>query len=184
MQFSTFKFARLFLAMFALALVSYSCEKENLDVINEEVILEEEVGEFTPKMTLSISGTTTEIDAFASYCEASDGSVFLTVSNNVLLLDTLIASEEFAIDDFLIYYASDAGEGQETSLGGAVFSDTVDGNAITSVILGPGEVSIDEANSEFVTGSMTGTFTLGSGEVVDYSVEFSAEVVEESPWCD
>ncbi len=174
-------FGKISLLALVFVIIFTSCEKENVDVIEEEVI--EEVA---PIMAITIAGTTTEFDAVAAYCSSEDGRVFLQVSNNADLLGTPVQVEDFQIDDFLIFYVTDGSS--EFTLGGAAFEDTISGTTTigTAVILddSAANVVIDEASTEeIVIGSMAGLFTLQNGEEAEYSVEFTAEVIQESPWC-
>ena len=177
MKLSISKISKLSFLAFALAFFFASCEKDNFDIIEEEV-----VETIEPVLALSMNGTTAEYDAYATYCAGDDGSVFFNVSNNQVLLDTALLVDDFMVNDFLIYYASD---GTETiTIGGAVFTEDFGGFPLTSVILDADAViTIEEANEEYVKGSMTGVFQLFSGDEVEYSVEFIAEVVAASPWC-
>ncbi|MBX2929942.1 MAG: hypothetical protein KF852_19060 [Saprospiraceae bacterium] len=177
MKLSISKVSKLSLFAFVFTLFFASCEKENFDVVDEVV-----VDTVVPKMALTMNGATTEYNAYATYCAGDDGSVFFNVSNNQLLLDTLIISDDFMVNDFLIYYANDGTE--VITLGGAAFTEDLGGVEITSVVLdAEAIITIEEANSEYVQGSMSGVFRLLSGAEVPYSVEFTAEVVDVSPWC-
>lgn len=178
MKLSILKFSKLFSFAFAFTLFFASCEKENFDVVEEEV-----VETIESVMALTMNGVTTEYDAYATYCAGDDGSVFLSVSNNQVLLDTVLLFDDFMVNDFLIYYGNDGVE--VTTIGGATFTEDIGGTPFTSVVLdGEAVIIIEEANDQFVQGSMTGVFQLFSGDEVNYSVEFTAEVVEISPWCD
>lgn len=177
MKLSISKISKLSFFAFAFTLFFASCEKENFDVVDEVV-----VDTVVPIMALTMNGATTEYNAYATYCTGDDGSVFFNVSNNQLLLDTLIISDDFMVNDFLIYYANDGTE--VITLGGAAFTEDLGGFEITSVVLdAEAIITIEEANSEYVQGSMSGVFRLFSGAEVPYSVEFTAEVVDVSPWC-
>lgn len=155
-----------------------SCEKDNVDFVKKEV-----VDTFNPIMKVTIGNDTKEYNAYATYCTNDDGLVFFNVSNNQLLLDTTIIVEDFVVNDFLIYYTGNGID--EFTIGGATFTENFEGSEFTSVILdGEAVVTILEASNEYVTGSMTGVFQLFSGEEVDYSVEFTAKVVNVSPWCE
>jgi hypothetical protein len=168
-----FKFA---LCMFAFTFFMTSCSKENVEVIEEEVVV------IQPIMALTVNGVTTEYDAFAAYCN-ENGKEYLQVSNNQLLLGGELIAEDFQLNDFLIMYGAD---GTDTStLGGAAFEDVVGGTTMTAIVLdGAATITIDEANSELAEGSMTGTFNLPSGVTADYTVTFTAEVIQVSTQCD
>jgi hypothetical protein len=154
-----------------------SCTKENIDVVKEEV-----VGPFNSGMTVSFRGVVAEYDAFATYCSDDDGNVFLNVSNNEALLDTVILSDDFEINDFLVYYANDGEE--VVSIGGAAFAEDIGGIEITAFVLdAQATIVIEEANDQYVKGSMEGVFTTFTGNQYPYTIEFTAEVVAVAPWC-
>jgi hypothetical protein len=191
MKRSFLKIAQLALFTFALSLFFVSCEKESLDIVDKEPETEEEVTDPIEEveaptdfvMAITIGNSTMEYDAFATYCEGEDGVMYLSVSNNAALLDTVILSDAFQLNDFLLYFANDGNE--VASLGGAAFEETLAGEPIVSVIFDAeaAEITITEANAQFVQGTMTGIFELLSGDQVDYSVEFTAEVVSVFPFC-
>ena len=166
----------LFLAVATLFLFT-SCEKDNVDVVKEEI-----VEPFNSTMIVTFRGVTTEYDALATYCSDGQGRVFLNVSNNEELLDSVVLSDAFNINDFLIMYEMDGAE--VNSIGGAAFAENLGGTEITSVALdAQATVVIEEANSEFVKGSMQGVFTTFLGNQYPYSIEFAAEVIAVAPWC-
>lgn len=171
-------FLKFTFCIFTLAIFMTSCSKEE----NKEIIEEQVIETVEPILLITINGVTNEYNAYASYCN-DNGKEFLQVSNNQLLLDTTLIVENFQVDDFLLFYTSD-GE-NEFALGGATFEDDFNGTPITSVILDAeaAEITIDEITSEYAKGSMTGEFTLLNGNTAPYSVEFTAEIVEVSPWC-
>jgi hypothetical protein len=153
-----------------------SCKKENADVIKEEVI-----GTVAPKMKIKIGNREFEHNAYATYCNAN-GKVFFNVSNNQVLLDTAVLSSDFKVDDFLINYEKQGT--QVNALGGASFTENIGGTNIVSVVFDPSAtITITDANSQYVKGSMTGSFRLLSGALAPYSVEFTAKVIRVSPWC-
>jgi hypothetical protein len=165
-------------SFFALAFTFFlvSCKKENSDVVKEEV-----VENIVSKMTIKIGSRTIETNAFATYCSAN-GKVFFNVSNNQVLLDTALLSSDFRVDDFLINYGK-VGT-QVSTIGGASFTENIGGTNVTSVVFDPAAtITITEANSQYVKGSMTGVFQLLSGNQATYSVQFIARVVRVSPWC-
>jgi hypothetical protein len=150
-----------------------SCKKENSDVVKEEVV--------ETLMKIKIGSRTIEQNAYATYC-AANGKVFFNVSNNKVLLDTALLSSDFKVDDFLINYEKEGT--QVSTLGGASFTENIGGTNITSVVFDPAAtITITEANSQYVKGSMTGAFQLLSGAQATYSVEFNARVIRTSPWC-
>jgi hypothetical protein len=166
------------LSFFAFVLTFFftSCQKENYDIVEENV-----VGTVVPKMKITIGSRTIEHNAYATYC-AKNGKVFFNVSNNQVLLDTAVVSSDFRVDDFLINYEK-LGT-QVSTIGGASFTENIGGTSITSVVFDPAAViTIAEANDQYVKGSMTGVFQLLSGGQVNYSVEFTAIVIRVSPWC-
>lgn len=153
-----------------------SCQKDNYDEVKEEV-----VETIVPKMKIQIGSRTIEHNAYATYC-AANGKIFFNVSNNQVLLDTAVLSNDFKVDDFLIFYAKEGT--QVSTLGGASFTENIGGTPITSVVFDPAAtITIAEASAQTVKGSMTGNFQLLSGNQVPYSVEFTARVVRVSPWC-
>jgi hypothetical protein len=172
-------FSKNALIVFILALSTFfvACEEENHDAIVET----EEPIEVETSMKITLRGSTTTVDAFASYCEDND-RVFLAVSNKEELLDTALTLDQFEADDFLLYFAKD--ESGVASIGGAAFADTLGGTAITSTVLdAAANINIIEANSDIARGNMDGSFALPSGAVEPYSVEFVADVVQTSPFC-
>ena len=164
-----FKFV---VCLFAVATIVSSCAKENKDVI------EETVEDINPVLLITINGVTNQYDAYAAYCN-DNGVEALSVSNNPLLLDTLVDITNFEEDDFLVYYRNDGTT--ITTMGGATFVTDMNGQPFTTVSLdSDADITIDEANSTFVQGSMSGTFFVTvpgpNATTADYSVEFLAEV--------
>lgn len=176
MKLSFLKIIQLSFFAFGFTFFLASCQKENYDVVEEKV-----VDTIVPKIRITIGSRTIQHDAYATYC-AANGKVFFNVSNNQVLLDTALRSDDFRVDDFLINYAK---EGTEVfTIGGASFTENIGGIDITSVVFDPAAtITITEANDQYVKGSMTGTFQLLSGNQAPYSVEFTALVVRVSPWC-
>ncbi|MFM9950704.1 MAG: hypothetical protein ACKV1O_22395 [Saprospiraceae bacterium] len=177
MNLSNLSVSKLLFLVLTAMFIFPSCEKENIDVVEEEV-----VEPFNPTMTVTFRGVTTEYDAFATYCSDGAGRVFLNVSNNQLLLDSVLVAENFNVNDFLIMYEM---EGEEVnSLGGAAFAENIGGVDITAFSLDTqATVVIEEANEQFVQGSMEGFFTTFSGNQYPYSIEFTAQVIAVAPWC-
>ncbi len=164
-----FKFA---FCMFALTFFMTSCSKENVEEIEETVEV------IQPVMALTISGTTTNYTAYAAYCNVN-GVEAVAVSNNEALLDTDVWTANLAEDDFILHYRNDGT--LITTMGGAAFATEVNGQpGLTLSLDTEATVTIDEANSDFVNGSMSGTFFIDipgpNAQTADYSVEFSAEV--------
>lgn len=154
-----------------------SCKKENSDLVKEEV-----VDNITSRMKITIGSRTYETNAYATYCSAN-GKVALSVSNNQDLLDTTLLSNQFRVDDFLIYYGKSGA--QVSTIGGASFTENIGGTNVVSVVFDPtATVTITEANSQYVKGSMRGAFQLQNGSLANYSVEYTAKVVKVSPFCD
>jgi len=173
----TFSKNALILFILALSTLFVACEEENHDAIVET----EEPIEVETTMKITFRGSTTTVDAFASYCENGD-RLFLAVSNKEELLDTSLTLDQFETDDFLLYFAQD--ESGVVSIGGAAFADTLNGTPITSTVLDTdANINIIEADSDIARGNMDGTFTLISGAQEPYSVEFVAEVVKTPSIC-
>lgn len=171
------KYFKILSILFLSSLFMVSCEKENIDEVEEEV-----VEEIDSEITISIRGETNTYDAFAAYCDdGSDSVQFWQVSNNTLLLGEEAMLEDFQVNDFLIFYSKLGNE--ELSYAGATFQDIMNGDTITSTILGPGELTVTEANDQHIEGTMEGVFVLNNGEIVDYFTEFNAEVIQESAQC-
>ena len=170
-------FSKNSLIVFILALSTFfvACEEENYDVIEET----EEPIEVEKTMKITFRGSTTTVDAFASYCDDNDRS-FLAVSTKEELLDTALTLDQFEEGDFLLYFAKDTSG--IASIGGAAFADTLGGTPITATLLdAEANINIIEANSDIARGNMDGSFILPSGAVEPYSVEFIADVVQTPP---
>lgn len=158
-----------------------SCSKDDLveDDMKEEPIEIE--------FRMEINGKSLVTDAFAEYCSV-DGVEFLSVSNKEILLDTVINSNDFEVNDFLFLLAdTDDGDFQ---YGGAVFDTEISGSNVTQVIFTP-DVTIDIISNDgsIVDGSMEGTF-LGLDDnleptiVLPFTVTFTADIVGESEFCE
>jgi hypothetical protein len=173
MHISVSKTIKISFFAFLLTFFLASCKKENSDVVKEEVV--------ETIMKITIGTRTIEKTAYATYC-SRNGKLFFNVSNNKILLDSSVLSSDFKVDDFLINYEK-VGT-QAFALGGASFTENIGGTNITSVVFDPAAtIVIDDANSQYVKGSMTGTFQLQSGGVANYAVQFKATVIRTSPWC-
>ena len=164
--------------MFAIPLTMTSCSpEENIEQITE---ITEDIP-LQSFMALTISGETTEYDAFATYCiNEATGQEFLQISNDLELIEEEVSSISFDDGDFVIYQALTNGE-TEVSFAGAAFSEDING---TTVSFSEQPVVIDEITDTYVVGSMDGTFELFSGDIVNYSVSFVAEIIGTSPYCE
>jgi transglutaminase-like putative cysteine protease len=164
--------------MFAISLTMTSCSpEENIEQITE---ITEDIP-LQSFMALTISGETTEYDAFATYCiNEATGQEFLQISNDLELIEEEVSSISFDGGDFVIYQALTNGE-TEVSFAGAAFSEDING---TTVSFSEQPVVIDEITDTYVVGSMDGTFELFSGDIVNYSVSFVAEIIGTSPYCE
>ena len=83
----------------------------------------------------------------------------------------------------MIYQALTNGE-TEASFAGAAFSEDINGTTFTNVAFSEQPVVIDEITDTYVVGSMDGTFELFSGDIVNYSVSFVADIIGTSPYCE
>jgi len=169
------------LFMFAISLTMTSCSpEENIEQITE---ITEDIP-LQSFMALTISGETTEYDAFATYCiNEATGQEFLQISNDLELIEEEVSSISFDGGDFVIYQALTNGE-TEASFAGAAFSEDINGTTFTNVAFSEQPVVIDEITDTYVVGSMDGTFELFSGDIVNYSVSFVAEIIGTSPYCE
>ncbi|MFK8009544.1 MAG: hypothetical protein AB8H03_24495 [Saprospiraceae bacterium] len=168
-----FKFA---FCMFALTFFMTSCSKENVEVI-EETVETLEIG-----MAVTLRGVTTTYDAYAAYCNVN-GTEAYSVSNNAELLNNDIWTATLAEGDFVIHYKNDGTS--EFFLGGTILEGEFNGQPITALSMTDGNtanISVTEANSTQVVGSMDGDFLFitdpvtNTFEMVPFAVTFTAEV--------
>ena len=162
----------------ALVLLSVSCKKENKDII------EETYEDFQPSFLVTLDGEVTEYDAYASYCN-ENGKQVIQIGTSPALLDTFLSSalDEMDVNDFLLIYISD--ENGISSIAGAKLEQVIGGQTVVSIVFsGVPVITIDEANSNYVKGSLIGDFQLLDGTFVDFAVEFSAEVIQVDSRCE
>lgn len=166
-----------FLLLLSAGILCTACKKENIDLIEER----QETIQLETSMKITTNGQTTTVPAYAAYCNAN-GKEFLSVSNNQDLLDTAITIQDFRMDDFLLFYAIEASD--TLTFGGNVFEDTVQGVPIVEIALSSfAEINITSITSTIATGNMSSNLLLTSGQLQNYYVEFTAAIVETSPFC-
>ena len=167
---------RFAICLFALSTILTSCSKEN----KEEIVETVEVIETGMEVTLR--GVTTTYDAYAAYCN-DNGIESFSVSNNPDLLGNDFWTGSLAEDDFIIHYRKDGTS--EFALGGVVLEGELNGQPTYTVSLTDDtsvDITVDEANSTQVLGSMSGDFfdipdpVTGVLNGVPFSVTFAAEV--------
>jgi len=174
-------FLNLAFCILAISILMTSCTKEDVDIIEEEVIEEP----ITPALRITMNGTTVQYDAYAAYCNAN-GKEYLQVSNKSELLGDTIDFTGIQQDDFLFYYIVDGGTA--FAIGGTAFED-VPSPGITTLGLDASTnaniVSLDAVSAE---GDFSGQMFIpdlnGGGTFVPYAAQFLAEVVQGATYCD
>lgn len=164
---------KLLLSLVAIIFLSISCKKENTDVI------EETYEDLQISFLVTIDGETQEYNSYASYCN-ENGTEVLQLGTNLELLETDLntAIFEMEVDDFILLYTRNETQINTLSVTAYPIETGVE------IILDPGaEIIIEEANQDYVIGSMSGNFELLGGELIEYSIEFTAEVVQVDPRC-
>lgn len=169
--------------LFGFIVMLSACKKEDSVEIKET----EEPIEIGFKMI--VNGTDIETNAVAAYCE-NDTTDFLIISNKEEHLTFPMNSFNFEEGDFA--YITSSSYGTTWSLGGQTFGQDVTGlNDITLyTVFTDADIEIESNDGEIVVGSSQGTFIIFDPETqqiiltLPYEMDFVAEVVQESDFCE
>ncbi len=183
------KYFKIFALLLTVGVFITSCTKENVDEVKEEtiqdVIVFEDPAPIAAGMRIILNGDTVSYDnAFAAYCNDGAGTEYLQISNKAEFLGDTIDFTGVEVDDFLIYnFITPDGD---FTVGGTVFEDTFMGYPIT--VLGfdaETELTISNQTADEVSGVATGIlFSPDNGIIGDFTVDFIADIVQTSTFCD
>jgi hypothetical protein len=196
-----------FAFLVAFTLVFTSCDKQNIDEVLEEVgnvptnNIQSTTGTtITPvkpnnsnnTATIAFQGSSTVINAYASYCNLNNKE-FLTVTNNQALLSNssvfTINSNDLDNGDFIIAYAIDTTGA--TPVDFVVWSnmDTTQTPSLIDILIdAPNTLSFSvDPVLNSVKGNMSGTFTTGilTGNPANspYTINFDANILQANTFC-
>ena len=163
-----------------------SCTKENSVTIVEttEVIETPDTSSTDLGFRMSIDGQSLESEVYAAFCE-NDTLEFMLISNKVELLQFPIPSWEFEEGDFVfVNYQSVTGS---WSYGGQALGGDFTGLANLLVSFSEADINIEQNDGLFIVGNSSGTL-LGFDDqntpvLIPYSMDFKAEIVAESDFC-
>lgn len=179
------KFTKLFpfLSMILfISLMVTSCSKE------DSVVTTTEEEEIETGATYQINNRSVTFDAYASYC-MDNGKEFITISNNQDLLSGIPFNfGDLVINDYVIQYVSDPDGLGTFTLVGSSFGEDLGFITQQNLFNASASLTIDSNDGTTIVGSTDDNF-LGFNDDGDlftfpYSIEFVAEVVETSDFCD
>ncbi len=177
----TFKFISK-IALFALLglVVFSSCSKE------DSVTLVETEEELPLQFQMTINGTTVQTDAVAGYCQ-NDSVEFIIIANKEANLSFPLETQNFEPDDFT-YFTSISDE-STWSYGGQAFGEDVTGNPGLLISFSNAIITIEANDGQTVVGSSEGTLYGLDDQGLPtieypYSMEFTAEIIQESTFCE
>lgn len=158
-----------------------SCTPDDSVTINET----EEPIELGLKMT--VNGVALQADSYAAYCE-TDSSQFYIIANKTENLEFPFDTQNFEEDDY-VYMLDSSGKTTTWGYGGQALGESVTGlDGILSVLFSDAVINITSHENEIVAGSASGTLygTDGAGgwSTYPYAMEFVAEIVAQSDYCD
>jgi len=161
-----------------------ACNKEKDSVTITET---EEPVELGFKMV--VNGTDIETNAVAAYCE-NDTTDFLIISNKEEHLVFPINSWAFEEGDFA--YIKSMSYGTTWSWGGQTFGQDVTGltDILLYTVFTDADIEIESNDGEIVIGSSQGEFIILDIETqqivatLPYQMDFVAEIVQESDFCE
>lgn len=165
------------LLFFAMAFVFTSCEKENVDKIEEEVEIIE------TQLTINMRGVTTTTNAYAAYCN-NNGKEYWGISTNQALLELPADMFQANEGDFWIYSVVEpAGNftlaGTATNqvfMGDSILLGATDANATLNITSNANNIVSGDASGLFF---VPGDTTLGS-----FTVTFDADIIQTAAYCD
>ncbi|MEM1220515.1 MAG: hypothetical protein AAGH79_16455 [Bacteroidota bacterium] len=177
----------LFCLLGILGALLVSCTKENSVTIVETVEVIENPDTSTTEVgfRMAIAGQELESDVFAAFCE-NDTLAFMLISNKVELLQFPIPSWEFEEGDFVfVNYQSITGS---WSYGGQALGGDFTGLANLLVSFSEADINIEQNDGMFVVGNSSGNLLGFDSDnnpiLIPYSMDFNAEIVQESDFCE
>jgi len=172
-----------FIALFGLIVILNACTKEDSVTIieTEEPI---ELG-----FEMKVNGVDIETNAVAAYCE-NDTTDFLIVSNKEEHLTFPLNAWNFEEGDFA--YIKSNSYGATWSLGGQTFGQDVTGltDITLYTVFTEADIEIESNDGQIVVGSSQGEFIIFDPETqqiiltLPYEMDFVAEIVQESDFCE
>ena len=168
--------------LFALAglFVLSSCtKKDSVDIIETEEPIE--LG-----FRMSVNGVAIDSDAYAAYCQ-NDSIEFFVISNKEENLVWPLSINNFEAGDFT-YFTNISDTGTNWGYGGQGLGEDITGFPGLSILFSDSIIEIDSNDGEIAIGSAEGTLLGmdGQGSFVEfpYVMDFVAEIVQESSFCD
>lgn len=170
---------RLLSFFFLLGLFATSCTPDSTTL--EEVVEEVEIG-----MEGTIGNRSVTTDAFALFCEASNGAIVVNLSNNIDLVSDELDFTNVSSGDFLLFFSTV--DDSEFAAGGTFLTMADDGVPIDQLVIGDTELVLDTYTETTVSGSFSGELFVfdaegPTGETVPYEFTFTAEIIGESNIC-
>jgi len=170
--------------LFGIIIILSSCTPEDdVEIIETEEPLE--VG-----FKIVVDGTEIETDAVAAYCQ-NDTMEFIIIANKQENLSFPMQTQNFEADDF-VYFTSISDE-SSWSFGGQALGEDVTGIPdMLYIVFTNADIDIKTNDGEIVTGSSTGILLItldpldpeGTYVEYPYSMDFVAEIVQESDFCE
>jgi len=134
---------------------------------------------------MNINGSLLESNAVAAYCQ-TDSSEFIMVANKEVNLSFPMQTENFAEGDF-VYFTS-ISEAATWAYGGQALGESLTGFPGLSIFFSDATIEIESNDGQTVVGSSEGTLVGidANGDFVEipYSMDFVANIVQVSDFCD
>ena len=153
-----------------------SCTKDNSVTIVET---EEEL-EVVFRMT--VAGTEMESNAFAAYCETDTSSHFI-IANRMENLTLPLNLWDFEEGDFV--FTSSLIAGFNIPYGTLALGEEITGFPGLTISSSDAEINISTNDGQYIVGTSEGQLlSITDSSLYSYSMEFVAEIVQESDFCD
>lgn len=180
----TFKLISKISVFVLLGLMTFSsCTKEDSVTITET---EEKAEEIKLSFKMTVNGTEIETDAVAAYCQ-NDSVEFIIVANKEANLSFPLETQNFEIGDFT-YFTSISGEATNWSYGGQALGEDITGFPGLSILFSDAVINIASNDGQVVAGTSQGTLVSidQQGNLIEfpYAMDFVAEIVQESDYCE
>lgn len=179
------KFAKLFpfltMILFA-SLIMTSCSEE------DSVTTTEQEEEIRTETTYQINNRTVTFDAHANYC-MDNGKELLVISNTKSLLTGVPFNiQDLKINDYVIQLVHDPDNLVSFILTGSVFGDDLGFGTQQNLFTSETDLVIKSNDGSVVVGVVQGEF-LGFDDdnepfLFPFSINFAAEIVQSSDFCD
>ena len=162
-------------------MVRRCCTKDN------SVTIVETVESLDLGFRMTVRGTDLETNAVAAYCQ-NDSIEFFIISNKEHLLEWPANVLDFEVGDFVYYKNLALGSNLDWAYGGQALGEDITGFPGILISSSDADISIDSNDGSIVAGSSNGTLLATDGQgnfsFFPYEMNFVAEIIAESSYCE